>query len=454
MPRNRRRLRFPGIRERRHPLLLRITKCLAACLAVMTCLASPSPATDQLVDEPETWGIAVGVRSATIPYATEIETVNDVIPLIFYEKNRIFINGLEAGFKFYDGDRWRISALGRYRYFDIPAEYQNEIRGNSFDLGGQVRHYFSDNFSADLEVLSDSDGRVFANAAVNFPYSYGDFEFFPSVRLRYKSSRFNNTYYGLNIDTPGSAADVHARLDVRYQVYKTLHLIGRAGLTLLDDRTYDIDVIDKRLQGEFYLGFGFFKDKKETTKKKLSSKRYLRLAHGWGTTSSLGEIIRFKTEKDPYNNQMTSLFYGQPVSDHLFSLPIPLYLTPGIVRHHSSEVQKTATELVLAMKAYYTIRWPITWRIGAAEGLSYVDRIPYLEQEDMDRKNYRASNLLNFLDFSLDIELGDLFRSEQLAGLWLGYSIHHRSGIFQTSSAFGRIGGGSNINSVYLQYHW
>ena len=52
------------------------------------------------------------------------------------------------------------------------------------------------------------------------------------------------------------------------------------------------------------------------------------------------------------------------------------------------------------------------------------------------------------------MNLGDIFRSEALQNLWVGYSIHHRSGIFQTSSAFGRIRGGSNYNTFYLQYHW
>ncbi len=41
-----------------------------------------------------------------------------------------------------------------------------------------------------------------------------------------------------------------------------------------------------------------------------------------------------------------------------------------------------------------------------------------------------------------------------LRDLWFGYSLHHRSSIFETSSAFGRIKGGSNYNTLYLQYHW
>jgi outer membrane protein len=71
----------------------------------------------------------------------------------------------------------------------------------------------------------------------------------------------------------------------------------------------------------------------------------------------------------------------------------------------------------------------------------------------LEEKGYKPSKLLNYLDFSLDLHLGDIF-GEKLDELWLGYSIHHRSAIFESSSRFGRIKGGSNYNSVYLQWHY
>ena len=433
---------------------MRITKYIIAYLILFTISAFHDTATGREVTGQQLWGVAISIRAATIPYASDIDSTYDIIPLFYYEKNRFFINGLESGFRIYDGDRWCISALGRYRFFDIPAEYQNDIRGNSFDLGGQARHYFSDYFYTDLEVLSDYAGRVHSNAVLNFPYSKEKLELLPSLKLRWKSSSFNNVYYGLNIESPGSALDFYAGLDAKYQVYMNFYLVGRAGLTVLDDNTYHIGVIDKRFQGEVYFGIGFLNDQKEEKKKNLSSKPYFRLAHGWATPSSLADILTFNNVKDPYNNQMTSLFYGLPVSDHIFGVHIPVYLTPGVVLHHESEVQDRIAECVLAMKFYYTIKWPIKWRLGFAEGISYVNEIPYVEQTEMERKGYNPSRLLNYLDLSLDIELGDLFRSKKLKDLWLGYGIHHRSGIFNSSSAFGRAKGGSNFNSIYLQYHW
>ncbi|MCE2569862.1 hypothetical protein [Motilimonas eburnea] len=120
----------------------------------------------------------------------------------------------------------------------------------------------------------------------------------------------------------------------------------------------------------------------------------------------------------------------------------------------SSDVQNPFAEYVVAIKAYYTFQWPVRWRLGAAEGLSYSEKISYIEQSEMDRKGYKPSKLLNFLDFSVDVNLGDTFKSKSLDKVWLGYSLHHRSGIFSTSSAFGRIKGGSNYNTLYLQWHF
>ena len=118
-----------------------------------------------------------------------------------------------------------------------------------------------------------------------------------------------------------------------------------------------------------------------------------------------------------------------------------------------TKVQESAQEFVLAIKLYYTIPLPVRIKLGAAEGWSYINNVTYIESYDYDNKEYRASNLLNFLDFSVDISLEDIF-GKSLNNLWLGYSIHHRSGIFESAQQFGRITGGSNYQTGYLQYHF
>ena len=58
--------------------------------------------------------------------------------------------GLTGGAKLYREGPWQFSLLGRYRYFDIPEEYQNRVQGNEFDVGGEARYFFDNNFEASL----------------------------------------------------------------------------------------------------------------------------------------------------------------------------------------------------------------------------------------------------------------------------------------------------------------
>ena len=172
------------------------------------------------------------------------------------------------------------------------------------------------------------------------------------------------------------------------------------------------------------------------------------------TESSQSEILTFQEAESDHNNQLSSIFLGIPVADELFSLPVPVYMTPGFIFHHSSDVQDSTSEYVLAFKIYYTLDWTVAWRIGLAEGLSYAAKIPYVEKEKVEDKAKTPSRLMNYLDISVDVDLGKLFKTDSLEGLWLGWCIHHRSGIFSGSDAFNEISGRSNYNCLYMQYHW
>ncbi len=426
--------------------------CTIVLIALLVAWGRMSPAHG--AEEPEDWGIAMGVRSARIPFDSEIKTVNDVAPLIYYENGRLFIHGGEAGYRLINGRHIQISPLVRFRFFDIPAEYQNEVREDGADFGGQFTYTFDDPFHIDFEVMSDEDGRWHTNLTPTLTLNSGRWETETLIRLRFKSKDFNNRYYGLDIERPGSAADLMLGAQFKYHVVSNLYLLCKATVTFLDPDTKGVEFINQSTTSTLFAGFGFFKEKHAPAGRQLASTPYVRLAHGLASRSSLGKIITFQGKNDEYGNTLTSLFFGIPLSDTLLTLPIATYLTPGLVIHPSSEVQDDALEYVLAVKFYHTFKWPCMWRFGFAEGLSYVTQVPYVERRSLERDGYRPSRLLNYLDFSIDLEIGKLIRVSWLENWWLGYSIHHRSGIFSTSSAFGRISGGSNYNTLYVQYHW
>lgn len=407
-------------------------------------------------DGEQTWGLAAVVRNASIPYATEdvVEdsTVSTFVPMMFYQGDRFFLNGIEGGVNLYRMDEWELNGLVRMHFIDIPSSFQNQIGGDTGDIGFQFKYQLDENVYSELELLSDPDGRMSSLVSVGGVYKYDNWSFRPEVSLLWKESDYNSYYYGLTLESINAGVDLKLGASASYHVTSNLYLLGGAHATYFDSNIRDSEIVNSDWQGEVFLGFGFFNDAKKSRKSSLRNSPYLRVAHGWATPSNIGDIFSFNRVKDEFNNQLTSLFYGHPLTDELFGIPLDIYLTPGFVWHWSSDVQSTTQEYVVAVKGYYTLEWPVKWRFGVAEGLSYIDNISYIEQSEMDRKGYEPSNLLNYLDFSFDVNLGDLFNHKPLDGVWLGYSLHHRSAIFESASQFGRIKGGSNYNTVYLQF--
>jgi outer membrane protein len=430
------------------------TRLAGQALIVLVCILLASHPVLADSKPPTDWGLAIGVRTASVPFEADVDHVNDIVPLMYYHGERFNLHGLSSWYKLVPKKHWEINALARFRFLDFPEEYQEEFDGNALDYGIQLKYIPLPYLDVDLEFMIDQRGKYHIASYTNYRHETGRWTLLPFGRIRWKSADFNNLYYGLDIDTPGSGIDAKIGSDVRFHVWRNLHLIGRVAAGVLDSNTADSDVIDSQFQGEFFFGIGFFSDPGQEPPPSLTSDAYLRLGHGWATPSSLQEIITFQSVPDEENNQLTSLFYGHPLADELFGLPFSIYLTPGLVRHHRSDVQDPSFEYVLAMKLYYTFNWPIAWRLGCGEGLSYASEITYIEAEDMADKGFTPSNLMNYLDLSLDLNLGELFRARSLEDLWLGYYIHHRSGMFETSSLFGNIKGGSNYNCVYLQYHF
>lgn len=429
-------------------------KALTALLAMV--VSCPSLATQE-----QEWGIAAMYRTTSIPFDTAggDQTVSTFVPMMFFENEYVFVDGIEGGVFLYNTEEsdWRVSALTRMRFIDIPQSAQNANEGDTADFGVQLQYKIDDTWSFDSELMTDDDLQFHSNFRLNGQYEFGDWELSPRVTIRYKDADFNSQYYAFKDVTGesiGAGVDVNLGIDIRYHVISNLYLLGSTSVTRFDDNAFNSSIIEDRYQGEFYLGFGLFNDKTAPKKPELSNKPYLRVAHGWATPSNIGDIMKLNSEKDKYNNQLTSVFYGHPLTDEVFGVPIDIYFTPGIAHHWSSKVQSSSTEYIAAIKAFYTFDWPVKWRFGVAEGLSYIDSITYIEQTEMDEKGYTASHLLNYLDFSFDINVGDVVNQSDLENVWVGYSLHHRSAIFENASQFGRIKGGSNYNTIYIQYEF
>lgn len=123
------------------------------------------------------WGIAIGVRTASIPYhAAEDDSVSDFVPKLYYEGDHLYLRGEYGGLRFWQEENYSLSILGRYRYFDIPKQYQREFHGTNIDMGLQFEYLFKPNFPLQLELLSDSDGNSYGNVNLRYQIDYNDFD--------------------------------------------------------------------------------------------------------------------------------------------------------------------------------------------------------------------------------------------------------------------------------------
>lgn len=401
------------------------------------------------------WGVGFGFRAASNPYVEGDSVLEDVFPLLYYDSNFFYLDGLEAGVKLLTTEDWRLNLMGRWRFIDVPEEYNDQIDGDVLDWGLQARYqperspiYFK------VDLLADERQRLSSTLRSGLEITAGNMEWDPYLALRLKSSRFNDYYYGLAVDNVGSGTDISIGLEGRYHLGNDLYLQGSLGLTWLDQAARDSVFVDDEIQENIYLGLVYKNYQRQPRKSPISTQPYLRLVHGWATPSDLKNIVTFNQDEDEKDNKLLSLFYGHPLADELFGLPLQTYLTPGFVWHWQSDVQDSGQEFVLAIKTYYTFDWPRKWRAGVGTGFSYAAKVSYIEQLEMAQKGYENIKWLLYLDLSLEMNLGDLFRIKAMDAIWLGYSLHHRSGIFGSSSMFGRIKGGSNYNTISLQYHF
>ncbi len=414
------------------------------------CSTAAFSSTDTIASVPD-WGIAAGMRTATIPFEAQDSTVSTFVPMIFYRNEYIEINGTEGHLTLARQDDVELNALLRMRFVDLPKSIQNEFGADTADAGLQLRFGLNDDWHVNTEVLWDLHSRMHSNVVLNGEFESGSFEWYPQLGLRYKTRAFSEYYYANDNEALSSGTDLSAGIDMRYHVYSNLYLLGGVHWTYLDSTLRNSQSVDSDFESEVFLGFGFF-NKPGDKGSALTNQRYWRASYGFATPSNMGEILRLEGERDPNDNRMSSIFYGHPIADSLFGYPLDIYISPGLAWHHRNTDQATGLEYILAIKAYKTFEWPLRWRVGVGEGLSYVNKITQIERDELDEKGYKTNKLLNYIDLSLDVNVGDVFKRPQWEHVWLGYSMHHRSAIFETASQFGRIKGGSNYNTIYLQW--
>jgi len=176
----------------------------------------------------------------------------------------------------------------------------------------------------------------------------------------------------------------------------------------------------------------------------------LRVAYGKSTKSDLGEVLYGNISSDVKNLRVVSLDGGYLLANGISNLPFDLYLKSSLSYFDEAGVHDDIYEMTLYFKLYYNFLMMQTkMRFGFGEGGSYTNNILLTESAAAVAANDNTSHYLNYLDISLDVDLGSMFSSEMMKKTYVGILIKHRSGVFGLIHNVHH--GGSNYNCLYIE---
>ncbi|MCL6417558.1 MipA/OmpV family protein [Aestuariirhabdus sp. Z084] len=422
------------------------------------------------------WSLGATFRGQTSPYRGE-EIQDDFLPHITYEGERFFMSGPRAGVHLLNDSPWEIDLALSYRFAGYNEENDKFLEGMERDDSVDFQAVFAR--QTDWGRFSLTPSADISNKHRGWDTSLqwsghsrkGRWQWQPWIGATYQSQQLAQYYYGVESDEvitgrpvydTGSAINASIGLNIDYQWTSDVHLSLGLEQERLDSNLVDSPIIDQRNLFKMALGIHHRFGGEESSAFQqaldeddgLEGVWFWRAAAGLSTETKFNEIVRGKIDSDSSRTGIASLFVGKQVGNSLFGWPLDIFVKGGVAYHDERDLQGNFPEYILAIKGYYN-RFPWSDRLetrwGIAEGISYAHKIPAVERDNVESKNRDASHLLNYIDWSVDVNLGDLFNSRSLKRCYGGWSIHHRSGIFGSADLFGNVDGGSNYNTLYIE---
>ena len=128
---------------------------------------------------------------------------------------------------------------------------------------------------------------------------------------------------------------------------------------------------------------------------------------------------------------VTGVHVGRPFLERVNGWPVDFNGYVGVLFRNENNLQANSWQVDAYMKAFYYgfpwSRW-VNTRIGMGFGISYSNHVPWTEVVSQERRERPTSKLLNYLDPTIDVNVGDIFRSESWKKTYFGLGISHRSG--------------------------
>lgn len=427
-----------------------------------------------ILSVPGSAGLGVVTHFESSPYR-EAGNRYDVLPLYLYEGERIFLHANRGGVKLKQDDTQRFDLFVEQRLEGFPADRLPDslagmaTRDSGIDLGLSWR-YRQPWGTLQAELLHDVGG-FSKGSEFRLGYTYdwrsGRLSLRPSLSVAVRDARLNNYYYGVRpaeatpgraAYSPGAGLNTTLGLFGSYDLTQRWRLLGGVSATVLDRKINDSPIVQKRVLPGVYLGAAYDFGGPQREWAQPDSPTYFKLLYGKATDDGC-HLIKILTAQclstaSVNPTSITAIQVGKPFLQNLNGWPVDIAGYAGLTSHNDRGLQANGLQLDLFMKAFYTgFPWSdrVKTRLGMGVGVSLAQRAPYIEASSQALEGKPVSRMLNYLDPTIDVSLGDLLGSRALKDTFIGVGVSHRSGIFGSSRLLGNVSGGSNYLYTYVE---
>lgn len=425
-----------------------------------------------MIAEPGGAGLGAAIRSERSPYLGG-GTRNDILPLYLYEGRHLYLHGSRFGVHLDSGPKHRFDVFLSHRfegfpYDRVPASLAGMAsREAGFDVGASYE-YRSGWGAAYAELLHDvADTSRGNELRLGYRYDWrsGRLSLRPHAMLALRDARLNNYYYGVRpgeaaagrpAHEPGAGANLQVGLHGAYALSERWRLLAGFTATRLSQGVRDSPIVSDRSVKTLTLGlmYDFSPEHKAWPEERPL---LIRVAAGRASDCRVAQIVTLSCTSTQTRDQtrIAGVELGRPFIERLNGWPLDVAGYVGLLRHDENGVQPDFWQANAYLKGlWYGFPWSgrVTTRIGLGVGLSYAHRVSMLEIRDQERNGRNTSRLLNYLDPSVDVSIGDLLGVPGLKRTFLGVGVSHRSGMFGSSQLLGNVRGGSNYIYSYLEW--
>ena len=460
------------IADRISKFFARAGRFLALVAAFPLAAVANTDALSGLLVVPGSAGLGIMVRSERSPYLGA-GVRHDLVPLYLYEGERFFLHASRAGLKLSNDGRHRFDLFLDYRFEGFPYDHTTaslagmQAREPTTDLGVSYA-YRADWGTLKAEFVHDALN-VTKGDELRLGYSYdwksGRWHLRPAINLMLRSARLNDYYYGVRADEamagrpaymPGAGTDAWVGLYGYYDISGGWRILGGLGVNRLGSDVRKSPIVGDGNRPTAFLGaaydFGSYHRAFEAHEPLI-----VKLLYGKSTDCNLNQTITLRCASTDTvdKTRIAGVELGKPFITRVHGWPLDLVGYVSLLHHDENGLRDNSWQANAYMKAfYYGFPWSekVRTRLGFGIGVSFAQHVPYVEARDLAQREQSTSRLLNYLDPSIDISIGDLIGSRALKETYVGFGASHRSGIFGTSQMLGNVNGGSNYIYTYIEW--